>query len=259
MLLLSLLMLVAQQCSADFMLAAGNWTHSTDLFSKYHFVPGYNEKGEWDILTGGNWTATNHSDANLIGDAQIYLCPCPDPPCAPDPEPATPGYTTNVFGCVDPTANVSHAVFTVYHASRTNVTCVTPRHAVSCDVPAFDVNSSLLRWWENDELPSRSFYSPNVTAVSCIVRDLGDRPLPADLANFSDAQALQQAADRVQLWVYWCCTCACKHRTHAPGQHEEHTMVCMGAQPLAASGKLVGVQRHDCCHGRVSMVRYGSL
>ena len=51
------------------------------------------------------------------------------------------------------------------------------------NVPAFDVNSSLLRWWENDELPSRSFYSPNVTAVSCIIRDLGDRPLPDELAN----------------------------------------------------------------------------
>ena len=82
---------------------------------------------------------------------------------------------------------------------------------MSCDVPAFDVNSSLLRWWENDELPSRSFYSPNVTAVSCIVRDLGDRPLPADLANFSDAQALQQAlaVERCEVQCLRVCRTVC--------------------------------------------------
>ena len=39
---------------ADFLLAAGNWTRNTNMFETYHFVPGYNEAGEWDVLTGGN-------------------------------------------------------------------------------------------------------------------------------------------------------------------------------------------------------------
>ena len=79
--LLPLLLLLLTPTSADFQLFAGNWTHSTNLFANYHFIPGYNALGEWDILTGGNWTATNHSDANLVGDAEVYLCPCPEPPC----------------------------------------------------------------------------------------------------------------------------------------------------------------------------------
>ena len=139
-------------------------------------------------------TPTNHTDVNLVGDAVIYLCPCPEPPCEPDPLPATPGHSTSVFGCLsDTTLNLSHAVCTVFHKERSNVTCVTPTLAVACDVPGFDSNASLLRWWDNAELPSRSYYSPNVTAISCIVRPLGDRPLPAELGGFTDALALQEA------------------------------------------------------------------
>ena len=82
-----LLLCVGEKVAADFLFAASKWTRSTNLFSRYHFVPGYNEAGQWDVLTGGNWTATNHSDANLIGDAAVYICPCPEPPCEEDPEP----------------------------------------------------------------------------------------------------------------------------------------------------------------------------
>ena len=162
---------------ADFMLTAGNWTHATNLFATYNFVPGHNSAGEWSLRTGGNWTPTNHTDANLVGDAGIYLCPCPDPPCSADPEPSKPGYSTSVFACVEQdTLNVSHAVCTVFHEKRNNVTCVTRSHAISCDLPSFDRNgSNLLNWWENDEVPSRSYYSPNVTAVACVVRELGAR------------------------------------------------------------------------------------
>lgn len=235
---LLLLLLAVPPGAADFKLSAGNWTHSTSLFSEYHFVPGYNEKGEWDIITGGNCaplvapltlpgmlpiahtrlcvfasgTATNHTDANLIGDAQIYLCPCPEPPCDEDPEPPTPGYSTSVFGCVDQEVNVSHAVCTVYHAERSNVTCVTPTHAVSCDVPGYDDATNLVKWWENDELPSRSYFSPNVTAVSCIIRDLGERPLPHELGNFSNAQTLQEAlsVERCEVRCLRVCRTVCK-------------------------------------------------
>ena len=190
----TLVALLLAAVHADFILPAGNFTHSTNLFANYHFVPGYNAAGEWDLLTGGNWTPTNHSDAHLVGDAEIYLCPCPEPPCDPDPEPTKPGYSTSVFACLDQqTLNVTHAACTVFHATRTNVTCVTPSHAVSCDIPGFDSNNSLLQWWQNEEAPSRSFYSPNVTAVSCIVRDLGARPMPPQLLNMSDATVLQQA------------------------------------------------------------------
>ena len=126
------MLLLTAAVASDFLLAAGNWTHSTSLFSNYHFIPGYNEAGDWDVITGGNWTATNHSDANLVGDASIYLCPCPEPPCDADPEPPMPGFSTSVFACVDQqTLNMSHAVCTVFHAERSNVTCVTPSHAVS--------------------------------------------------------------------------------------------------------------------------------
>jgi len=150
--------------------------------------------GEWTVLVGGNWTPTNHSNAHLVGDAEIYLCPCPEPPCDADPEPPKPGYSTSVFPCVSQdTLNASHTVCTVFHSPRTNVTCVTPSHAISCDVPAFDDNNSLVHWWENAEVPSRSFYSPNVTAVSCVVRSLGERPLQPDLRNFTDAIALQDS------------------------------------------------------------------
>ena len=60
---------IARPLVGDFVLPAGNWTRRTSLFSHQHFIPGYNEAGEWDVLSGGNWTATNHSDANLVGDA----------------------------------------------------------------------------------------------------------------------------------------------------------------------------------------------
>ena len=66
-------------------------------------------------------------------------------------------------------------------------------HAVVCDVPGFDSDNNLTKWWENDETPSRSYYTPNVTAVSCLIRDLGARPLPPELHNFTDAQLLQQS------------------------------------------------------------------
>ena len=180
---------------ADFMMPAGNWTHSTNLFSLLHFVPGYNEAGEWDLITGGNWTPTNHTDVNLIGDAAIYVCPCPEPPCEPDEGPQKSGFNSSVFGCVDTdTGNVTHAVCTVFHAERTNVTCVTPSHAVSCDIPSYDADAPLFRWWQNEETPSRSYFSVNVTAISCIVRtDHADYPLQEELRFFSDSSVLAQA------------------------------------------------------------------
>ena len=179
----------------DFLYPAGNWTHSTSLFSSLHFVPGYNEAGQWDVLTGGNWTPTNHSDVNLIGDAAMYMCPCPQPPCEADAGPPKPGYNSSVFPCLDlDHGNVSHAVCTVFHRDRTNVTCLTPRHAVICDVPTFDVNATLGYWWRNEDVPSHSYFSVNVTAISCLIRDdIGDHPMPPELLNFTDPIALQEA------------------------------------------------------------------
>ena len=208
-------LLLATFVSADFMLAAGNWTHSTSLFSTYHFTPGYNEAGEWDVLTGGNWTPTNHSDVNLVGDAAVYVCPCPEPPCEVDEGPPMPGYNSSVFACFDQgSGNVSYAVCTVHHGERTNVTCVTPHFAVSCDIPAYDANESLIRWWLNSEVPSRSYYSPNVTAVSCIVRDdVSEQPVPAELHNFTDALALQRAlaVERCEIQCKQICETICVH------------------------------------------------
>ena len=210
-----LLAALLSAAAADFLLPAGNWTHSTNLFSTYHFVAGYNEQGEWDLITGGNWTPTNHSDVNLVGDAQIYVCPCPEPPCEPDEGPPPPGYNSSVFACLDPSSgNVSHAVCTVYHAERSNVTCVTPRHAIVCDLPQYDEAAPLVRWWLNDETPSRSYYSPNVTAVSCLVRDdMGERPLPDEYAGFGDALALQAnlAVERCEIRCRGVCETVCVH------------------------------------------------
>ena len=134
-------------CKADFLLPAGNWTHSTNLFSELHFVPGYNEAGEWEVLTGGNWTPTNHSDVNLVGDAAIYMCPCPEPPCEPDDGPAKPGFNSSLFACVDQqSGNVSYAVCTIFHGDASNVTCVTPTHALVCEIPHLDAQAPLVEW-----------------------------------------------------------------------------------------------------------------
>ena len=38
-------LLLLRPTTTDFLFAAGNWTHSTNLFSELHFVPGYNEAG----------------------------------------------------------------------------------------------------------------------------------------------------------------------------------------------------------------------
>ncbi len=195
---------------SDFLYPAGNWTHSTNLFSELHFIPGYNEAGEWTVLTGGNWTPTDHSDANLIGDAAVYMCPCPQPPCEADEGPPKPGYNSSVFPCFDAdSGNIRHAVCTVFHKDQSNVTCLTPRHAVICDVPALDVNASLSQWWQNEEIPSRSFYSVNVTAVSCLIReDVGESAMAAELLNFTDAMALQDALAVVRCEVQ--CRAVCE-------------------------------------------------
>lgn len=203
---LALLLLLAPGAGADFMFPAGNWTHSTNLFSALHFVPGYNEAGEWDLLTGGNWTATNHSDANLVGDAAAYLCPCPQPPCETSAGPPKPGYNTSVFACLSEALNMSHAVCTTFHRDRTNVTCVTPTHAVVCDVPAFTPNATLLNWWENDDVPSRSYYSADTLAVSCIVRGMAEEDMgPYD--HFLDTQVLHDALARETCEVVCTATC----------------------------------------------------
>lgn len=142
-----LLALATAGVLGDFLLAAGNWTHSTNLFSELHFTPGYNEAGQWDIITGGNWTPTDHIDMNLLGEAVAYLCPCPMPPCDVEDGPEKPGYNTSVFSCVDESSlEVKHAVCTVFHAKRTNVTCVTPKYTISCDVPAYDPSMPISDW-----------------------------------------------------------------------------------------------------------------
>ena len=215
---------------ADFKLPAGNWTHSTSLFANYHFVPGYNQAGEWDLLTGGNWTPTNHSDANLIGDAEIYLCPCPDPPCDEDPEPEKPGFTTSVFGCVDQeTLNITHAVCTVFHATKTNVTCVTPDHSIACDVPGFESNGTLVRWWENDELPSRSYYSSDVTAISCVIRNLVQE-LPDRTSTLPRRKSCRSKSR--SSGANWCAG-ACARRRAPPS-----TFPCTRSSPSSTTGSL---------------------
>lgn len=171
-----LLLLFLRSTTTDFLFAAGNWTHSTNLFSELHFVPGYNEAGRWDILTGGNWTATNHTDLRLLGDAAVYLCPCPLPPCAVEDGPPKPGFNTSIFTCMEPrTHNLSYVACTIFHGERTNVTCVTPEFAVACDVPAFEPDNALRKWWQNNATPSHSFYNEHVQSVSCIARGMREQ------------------------------------------------------------------------------------
>ena len=178
---------------ADFLLSAGNWTHSTNLFANYHFVPGYNEAGRWDILTGGNWTATNHTDLRLLGDAAVYLCPCPLPPCAVEDGPPKPGFNTSIFTCMEPrTHNLSYVACTIFHGERTNVTCVTPEFAVACDVPAFEPDNALRKWWQNNATPSHSFYNEHVQSVSCIARGMGEQDIRR-FDNFTDLRTLHAA------------------------------------------------------------------
>lgn len=203
LLLLLSLLAAARRCSADFRYAAGNWTTQTNLFSELHFVPGYNQDGEWEVLTGGNWTPTNHSDANMVGSASAYICPCPLPPCEPVELPPPAAFKSTVFPCVGAaTMNVSYAVCTVFHsnASTTNVTCVTPKHAVICDIPSYDANASLANWWENEAAPSASYYSyePSMTtAISCIVRGMSEQPMDR-YGNFSEPRLLEESAQRLQ-------------------------------------------------------------
>ena len=202
---------------ADFRLTAGNWTHSTNLFSELHFVPGYNEAGQWDILTGGNWTPTNHSDVSFVGDAAAYLCPCPLPPCAADTGPVKPGFNTSVFTCLDSgsgggSVNLSavapsFVACTVFHGERTNVTCVTAQHAIACELPSLEENNTLQNWWENNILPSRSFFSRNVTAISCIERGMGEQAF-SHVANMTQEAPLQQALSRERCEVV--CTQVCE-------------------------------------------------
>ena len=219
--------------AADFLFAAGNWTHDTNLFSTLHFLPGYNAAGEWDIITGGNWTPTNHTDLRMLGDAAVYLCPCPMPPCEIEDGPAKPGFNTSIFTCVDPEQrNASYAMCTTYHADSTNVTCVTPEFAVSCDLPQFEPECQYLvttsrftvnglvttttcedRWYNNTELPSRSFYSDQVTAVSCTVRGMGEQPMD-HVGNFLSAPALHAALvkEECRLECKQVCQTVCVHR-----------------------------------------------
>ena len=82
----------------------------------------------------------------------------------------------------------------------TNVTCATPRHSISCDIPHFDANASLLKWWMNEELPSRSYYSPDTTAISCLIRnDLKQSAVPEEVRNFTDGLVLQELLSIEQL------------------------------------------------------------
>ena len=207
---------------SDFIYPAGNWTHLTNLFSEVHYLPGYNADGEWTVLTGGNWTPTNHSDVNLIGDAAVYICPCPQPPCGEPPLPPSPGYNSSVFPCLDSeSGNVSHAVCTVFYRDKSNVTCLTPNHAVICEIPALDVNATLGQWWNNEELPSRSFYWNNVTAVSCLIRDdVGESAFPPELLNFTDAMALQDALAVVVCEVQCRAVCETVCTTNHRSVHE---------------------------------------
>ena len=165
--------------AADFLLPAGNWTRRTNEFSQYHFSPGYNEAGVWDIVTGGNWSETAHVDLRLLGDAAAYVCPCPLPPCAPDEGPPKPGFNTSIFTCIDPaarwTGNTTYVACTVFHQERTNITCVSPTFAVSCDVPSYDPDVPVTEVDGNDVVPSRSFYNDHVTAVSCLARGMGEQ------------------------------------------------------------------------------------
>ena len=183
---------LARPLVADFVLSAGNWTRRTSLFSEQHFIPGYNEAGEWDIITGGNWSETAHIDLRLLGDAAAYICKCPNPPCEPyeagEPggPPARPGFNTSVYTCSNPGANASFVVCSIFHAERSNITCVSPGFAVSCDIPSFHPDSPIADVDENDVVPSSSFYNDQVTSVSCIARGMGEQDIRR-LANFSDS------------------------------------------------------------------------
>jgi len=195
---------------ADFLHAAGNWTHRTNMFTDYHFVPGYNEAGQWDILTGGNWSESNHLDLRLLGDAAAFVCPCPHPPCAPDEGPRKPGFNTSIFACVDPAnraANASYVVCSVFHTERTNITCVSPGYAVSCDIPAFWPDAPYQQPWENAEVPSHSFYGDRVTAVSCVARGMGEQTIE-HLGNLTDPRALSAALYEEECRVV--CTDVCR-------------------------------------------------
>ena len=210
-----LLMSLLMHAVADFLLPAGNWTHSTNLFSELHFVPGYNEAGHWDILTGGNWTPTNHSDVSFVGDAAAYLCPCPNPPCAEDTGPIKPGFNSSIFTCLDSGGAASSlgsgalrfAACTVYHGERTNVTCVTPQHAVACELPEFEPNNTLREWWRNEQLPSHSYYSAHTTAISCLVRGMAEQSF-SHVGNMTDEAELQKSLSRERCEVV--CTQVCQ-------------------------------------------------
>ena len=189
---------LARPLVADFVLSAGNWTRRTSLFSEQHFIPGYNEAGEWDIITGGNWSETAHIDLRLIGDAAAYICQCPNPPCEPyeagEPggPPARPGFNTSVYTCANPGANASFVVCSIFHAERSNITCVSPGFAVSCDIPSFHPDSPIASVDENDVVPSSSFYNEQVTSVSCIARGMGEQDIRR-FDNFSNLRTLHTA------------------------------------------------------------------
>jgi len=225
-----LLLLAARRCGSDSLLSAGNWTHSTSMFSELHFVPGYNAAGEWDILTGGNWTPTNHTDLRMVGDAAVYLCPCPLPPCELEDGPPKPGFNTSVYTCVDDaTHNTSHVVCSIFHRDRTNVTCVTPQYAITCEVPAHEpecrnlVTTSYATitgrvytstcedwWWNNTEAPSHSWFNDKMSAVSCIVRGMEEQSM-ARYANFTSARVLHEAlfAERCAVECRQICQTVC--------------------------------------------------
>ena len=172
---LFLLALVAP-AFGDFLYAAGNWTRKTNMFSEQHFVPGYNEAGHWDIITGGNWSETAHVDLRLLGDAAAHICPCPNPPCAADEGPPKPGFNTSAYACLPPDrSNATYVICSVFHEQRTNVTCVGPEYAVACDIPKYDPSVPVSAIDANDLLPSRSFYNDDVTAVSCIARGMAEQ------------------------------------------------------------------------------------
>jgi hypothetical protein len=77
-------------------------------------------------------------------------------------------------------------VCSIFHAERSNITCVSPGFAVSCDIPSFHPDSPIADVDENDVVPSSSFYNDQVTSVSCIARGMGEQDIRR-LANFSDS------------------------------------------------------------------------
>ena len=102
--------------------------------------------------------------------------PVPLPPCAVEDGPPKPGFNTSIFTCMEPrTHNLSYVACTIFHGERTNVTCVTPEFAVACDVPAFEPDNALRKWWQNNATPSHSFYNEHVQSVSCIARGMREQ------------------------------------------------------------------------------------